>query len=95
MKKPTLKYSKGEIGRVRIVEAFLPSPDKLVLLEENVKVTPSLSRRSVAFFKRAAPTPRALSAHDPRAGGRLCREAGREAVKVPANASLLMVCEEK
>ena len=54
MKKPTLKYSRGEIGRVRIVEDFLPSPDTLVLREENVKVTLSLSQRSVAFFKRAA-----------------------------------------
>jgi hypothetical protein len=31
MNKPTVKYSKGEIGRVRIVEDFLPSPDRLVL----------------------------------------------------------------
>src|SRR5450631_3173384 len=54
MKKPTVKYSKGEIGRVRIVEDFLPPPDRLVLREENVKVTLSLSQRSVAFFKRAA-----------------------------------------
>ena len=54
MKKPTVKYGKGEIGRVRIVEDFLPSPDKLVLREDNVKVTLSLSQRSVAFFKRAA-----------------------------------------
>ncbi|NVN84666.1 MAG: hypothetical protein HXX15_01145 [Rhodopseudomonas sp.] len=54
MKKPTVKYSKGEIGRARIVEDFLPSPDKLVLREENVKVTLSLSQRSVAYFKRAA-----------------------------------------
>jgi len=53
MKKPTVKYSKGEIGRVRIVEDFLPSPDRLVLREENVKVTLSLSQRSVTFFKRA------------------------------------------
>ena len=30
MKKPTVKYGKGEIGRVRIVEDFLPSPDRLV-----------------------------------------------------------------
>jgi hypothetical protein len=36
MKKPTVKYSKGEIGRVRIVEDFLPSPDRLVLREDNV-----------------------------------------------------------
>jgi hypothetical protein len=34
MKKPTVKYSRGEIGRVRIVEDFLPSPDRLVLREE-------------------------------------------------------------
>jgi hypothetical protein len=54
MKKPTVKYSKGEIGRARIVEDFLPSPDKLVPREDNVKVTLSLSQRSVAFFKRAA-----------------------------------------
>ena len=54
MKKPTVRYRKGEIGRVRIVEDFLPSPDRLVLREENVKVTLSLSQRSVAFFKRAA-----------------------------------------
>ena len=31
MKKPTVKYSKDEIGRVRIVEDFLPPPDRLVL----------------------------------------------------------------
>ena len=34
MKKPTGKYSKGEIGRVRIVEDFLPSPDRLVALTD-------------------------------------------------------------
>jgi hypothetical protein len=34
MKKPTVKYSKGDIGRVRIVEDFLPSPDRLVLLTD-------------------------------------------------------------
>ena len=34
MKKPTVKFSKGEIGRVRIVEDFLPSPDRLVALSD-------------------------------------------------------------
>ncbi len=53
MKKSTVKYSKS-IGRVRIVDDFLPSPDQLVLREDNVKVTLSLSQRSVDFFKRAA-----------------------------------------
>ena len=80
MKKPTVRYSKGEIGQVNIVEDFLPSPDRLVLREDNVKVTLSLSQRSVAFFKRRAATPGALSAYDPGAGGRLCGEAGREGV---------------
>ena len=51
MKKRT---SKGEIGRVRVIEDFLPPPDALVPCEENVKVTLLLSRRSVDFFKRAA-----------------------------------------
>jgi hypothetical protein len=37
MKKPAVKYSKGEIGRIRIVEDFLPSPDRLVLREDNVE----------------------------------------------------------
>ena len=54
MKKPTVKYSQGEIGEVRVLEDFLPPPDKLVLREDNVKVTLSLSQRSVTFFKRAA-----------------------------------------
>jgi hypothetical protein len=44
----------GEIGRVRIVMDFLPPPEALVAREDNVKVTLSLSRRSVEFFKRAA-----------------------------------------
>jgi len=47
-------YSEGEIGDVRIVEDFLPPPDQLVLREDNVKVTLSLSRSSVDFFKREA-----------------------------------------
>ena len=34
MKRPTVEYSKGEIGRVRVVEDFLPSPDKLTLLTD-------------------------------------------------------------
>jgi hypothetical protein len=48
------RYSEGEIGRLRVIEDFLPPPDKLVPREENVKVTLFLSRRSVSFFKREA-----------------------------------------
>jgi predicted DNA binding CopG/RHH family protein len=54
MSSRTVKYTAGEIGRVRVVNDFLPAPEALVPREENVKVTLQLSRRSVEFFKRAA-----------------------------------------
>ncbi len=54
MSNRTVKYTAGEIGRLRIVKDFLPRPDDLVLREDNVKVTLSLSRRSLDFFKREA-----------------------------------------
>jgi predicted DNA binding CopG/RHH family protein len=44
----------GEIGRVRVIEDFLPPLAALVPREDNVKVTLSLSRRSLDFFKREA-----------------------------------------
>ncbi len=53
MKKP-VEYSKGEIGDVKIIKDFLPPPSELVLRDDNVKVTLSLSRRSIEFFKREA-----------------------------------------
>ena len=37
-----------------LVNDMLPSPDQLVKKEETVKVTISLSRRSVNFFKKTA-----------------------------------------
>jgi len=49
-----VKYTAGEIGRVRVIEDFLPAPADLVPREDNVKVTLSLSRRSLDFFKREA-----------------------------------------
>jgi hypothetical protein len=48
------KYVAGGIGRVRVIEDFLPAPAELVPREENVKVTLSQSRRSLDFFKREA-----------------------------------------
>jgi hypothetical protein len=54
MSKKTVRYTQGEIGKVKVVKDFLPPPDQLVLREENVKVTLSLSRRSIDFFKREA-----------------------------------------
>jgi hypothetical protein len=54
MSSRTVRYTPGEIGRVRVVEDFLPSPADLAPREDNVKVTLSLSRRSLDFFKREA-----------------------------------------
>jgi len=39
---------------VRVIPDFLPSPKDLVLKEEKVKVTLSLSRTSLDFFKQQA-----------------------------------------
>ena len=54
MSNRAIKYTAGEIGRLKVVDDFLPSPDALVAREDNVKVTLGLSRRSVEYFKRAA-----------------------------------------
>lgn len=48
-----IKYTDEPI-KAEVVRDFLPSPDQLVLGEEGVKITISLSRRSVEFFKVAA-----------------------------------------
>ena len=48
------KYSDERLGRVEVIEDFLPPPDQLVLKEDGVKVTISLSKRSVDFFKAHA-----------------------------------------
>ena len=49
MTNKTIKYTSGEIGRLRVIEDFLPPPD-----EDNAKVTLLLSRRSLDFFMREA-----------------------------------------
>jgi hypothetical protein len=55
MQKKPRKYAKGEIVRIGSpIKDFLPPPDQLVLRETNVKVTLSLSQKSVEFFKREA-----------------------------------------
>lgn len=54
MSNRSVRYTTAEIGRVRVIEDFLPVPSDLVLREDNVKVTLLLSRRSLDFFKREA-----------------------------------------
>jgi len=48
------KYSDESLGEVEVVEDFLPSPEQLAFRDESVKVTISLSRSSVDFFKAMA-----------------------------------------
>ena len=42
------------IAQAKVVTDFLPSPDKLVFKESTVKITLSLSKRSIDFFKAKA-----------------------------------------
>jgi len=42
------------LGELVRVDDFLPPPDQLVLPEETVKVTISLTKSSLEFFKREA-----------------------------------------
>jgi predicted DNA binding CopG/RHH family protein len=51
--KRKIKYTIEPV-EARVVRDFLPPPEELVFKEDNVKVTMSLSRSSVAFFKQAA-----------------------------------------
>ena len=50
----TIKYTDEPIGDIKIIEDFLPSPKDLVFKDENVKVTISLTKESIDFFKAEA-----------------------------------------
>ena len=70
MKKPTVKYTKGEIGRVRIVDDCLSSPDGLVVLSDV----------QVAEVRRRRADPNRKLASHAEARERITR-AGREGVR--------------
>jgi predicted DNA binding CopG/RHH family protein len=42
------------MGELKVIKDFLPPPDQLVLKEENVKITISLKKSSIEFFKKEA-----------------------------------------
>ena len=48
-----IKY-KNEPIDARVIKDFLPPPDQLAFREDGVKVTISLSKKSVDFFKSEA-----------------------------------------
>jgi hypothetical protein len=52
--KKSIKYANEPLGRLRVVDDFLPPPGELVFREDTEKVTIALSKRSVNFFKREA-----------------------------------------
>lgn len=49
-----IKYSDEPMGELRVIKDFLPPPDRLVLKEENIKITISLNKSSIEFFKKEA-----------------------------------------
>ena len=51
--KKRIKYTDEPIA-LEVIDDFLPPPDKLALKQENVKVTITLSKASVHFFKKYA-----------------------------------------
>jgi predicted DNA binding CopG/RHH family protein len=52
--KSRIKYTDEPMGKLKIIKDFLPPPDQLILKEDKVKVTISLSKGSIEFFKKEA-----------------------------------------
>ena len=49
-----IKYTDEPLGDLEVIQDFLPSPEELTFKDDTVKITISLSRASVDFFKREA-----------------------------------------
>lgn len=49
-----IKYTNEPMGEPRVIRDFLPSPAELAFRDEDVKITITLSRKSVDFFKSEA-----------------------------------------
>ena len=49
-----IRYTNEPLGDLKVIPDFLPRPEDLVIRDEGVKVTISLSKRSVDFFKSEA-----------------------------------------
>lgn len=54
MRKHKVKYTNEPIGEIKIVDDFLPKPKDLILREETTKITISLTKASIDFFKSEA-----------------------------------------
>ena len=51
--KRKIKYT-NEPMQFELIKDFLPSPDQLAVKNENIKVTITLSKESIEFFKQVA-----------------------------------------
>jgi len=49
-----IKYTDEPLGNIKIIKDFLPSPQELAFREQSMKVTISLSKKSIDFFKSEA-----------------------------------------
>ncbi len=49
-----INYTDEPLGNLKVISDFLPSPEQLAFREETVKVTISLSKKSIDFFKSEA-----------------------------------------
>jgi len=49
-----IKYTDEPMNNVEVIADFLPPPEELAFREETIKITISLSKSSVDFFKKRA-----------------------------------------
>jgi predicted DNA binding CopG/RHH family protein len=49
-----IRYTDEPLGDLKVIPDFLPAPEELVFQDHTVKITITLSRSSVEFFKREA-----------------------------------------
>jgi hypothetical protein len=49
-----INYTNEPMGNPKVIRDFLPSPEQLAFRDEDVKITITLSKKSVEFFKSAA-----------------------------------------
>jgi predicted DNA binding CopG/RHH family protein len=52
--KTKIKYTDEPIDDIKIIQDFLPSPKELAFREQSMKVTITLSKKSIDFFKSEA-----------------------------------------
>jgi predicted DNA binding CopG/RHH family protein len=50
----SIKYTDEPMDNIKISKDFLPSPEELIFKDKTVKVTISLSKSSVDYFKQVA-----------------------------------------